>query len=157
MLSVPARLHIRSGPGRAWPGALWALDGLRVRLPPEGAGAVLFTGFVALPTGEHYEWQHGARVEDLVPAEFDQDWTESAACLAALGHPVRLQLLHAILHGTRTASELTELGGVGTSGQIYHHLRQLTAAGWLRASSRGRYTVPPERVVPLLTVLAAGQ
>lgn len=135
--------------------AFWALDGLRERLPAEGAGAVLFTGVVDLPTGEHYEWQNGARVDDLVPAGADRDWGDGAAALAALGHPVRLQLLHAILHGTRTAAELTALDGVGTTGQIYHHLRQLSATGWLRTTSRGHYAVAPERVIPLLVVLAA--
>jgi predicted transcriptional regulator len=53
------------------------------------------------------------------------------------------------------AAELTGLPGVGTTGQIYHHLRQLTSAGWLRTTSRGQYAVTPERVVPLLAVLAA--
>lgn len=134
----------------------WALAGLRDRTPAGTSGAVLFTGFVNLPTGEHYEWQHGRPVDDLVHREPDQDWSETAASLAALGHPVRLQLLHAILHGTRTAAELTGLDGVGTTGQVYHHLRQLTSTGWLRTTSRGQYAVPPERVVPLLTVLAAG-
>jgi len=135
----------------------WALEGLRDRAPADTAGAVLFTGFVDLPTGEHYEWQTGHPVEELVHRDLDQDWADTAASLAALGHPVRLLLLHAILHGTRTAAELTGLDGVGTTGQIYHHLRQLTGARWLHTTSRGQYAVPPERVVPLLTVLAASR
>lgn len=135
----------------------WALEGLRDRTPADTAGAVLFTGIVELPIGEHYEWQHGRPVDELVHQDLDQDWADIAAGLAALGHPVRLLLLHAILHGTRTAAELAGLDGVGTTGQIYHHLRQLTGAGWLRTTSRGQYAVPPERVVPLLTVLAASR
>lgn len=133
----------------------WALHGLRDRAPAGTSGAVLFTGLVDLPTGEHYEWQHGRGVDELLPRDLGQDWSDTAAGLAALGHPVRLLLLHAILHGTRTAAELSGLDGVGTTGQIYHHLRQLTATGWLRSTSRGQYAVPPDRVVPLLTVLAA--
>ena len=42
----------------------------------------------------------------------------------------------------------------GTSGQIYHHIRTLTAAGWLRSSGRGQVQVPSDRVVPLLVALA---
>ncbi len=42
-----------------------------------------------------------------------------------------------------------------TTGQIYHHLRLLTAAGWLHTTGRGRYEVPGTRVVPLLVVLTA--
>lgn len=156
-----ARLEEGTAPhpsGPAPPAALdtfWALHGLRDRVPDGTSGAVLFTGLADLPTGEHYEWQYGRGVDELMPRDLDQDWSETATGLAALGHPVRLLLLHAILHGTRTAAELSSLDGVGTTGQIYHHLRQLSAAGWLRSTSRGQYGVPPERVVPLLTVLAA--
>lgn len=134
----------------------WALNGLRERTAQEGSGAVLFTGAVDLPTGEHYEWQQGHNVDDVMQPPQD-DWSDTATTLAALGHSVRLQLLEAILHGTRSAAELAELDGVGTTGQIYHHLRLLTSAGWLRTTARGQYAVPPERVVPLLTVLAASR
>lgn len=125
----------------------WALEALKERNP----GSVLFTGTVDLPTGEHYEWQEGRDAETLLAA----DWAETATSLTALAHPVRLLLLREILHGVRTTAELADHEQLGTSGQLYHHLRQLVAAGWLRSAVRGQYTVPPERVVPLLTVLAA--
>jgi len=130
----------------------WALDRLRrdvVPLVKEG-GAVLFTGAVDLPTGEHYEWQEAQPVGALL----DEDWGPLAAALSALGHPVRLLLLQEVLRGARTVAELSAHESLGTTGQLYHHLRQLTGAGWLRTSTRGRYVVPPERVVPLLTILA---
>ncbi|MCO5971174.1 helix-turn-helix domain-containing protein [Actinoallomurus soli] len=132
-------------------GALWALEGLKDRAP--APGAVLFTGAVDLPTGEHYEWQEGRTAEDLLTA----DWTQGAAVLAALAHPVRLLLLREILLGTRTTAELGEHEQLGTSGQLYHHLRQLVAAGWLRAEGRGEYAVPAGRVVPLLALLLAAR
>jgi hypothetical protein len=68
---------------------------------------------------------------------------------------VRLLLVREVLHGATTAAQLAEHPGLGTSGQLYHHLRQLVSAGWLRSSARGRYQVPADRVVPLLAVLAA--
>ena len=77
-----------------------------------------------------------------------------AARLAALGHPVRLRLLLAVLRGATGTAELAEVPGIGTSGRIYHHIRTLTAAGWLRASGRGQVQVPADRVVPLLVALA---
>ncbi|GAA4622985.1 helix-turn-helix domain-containing protein [Actinoallomurus vinaceus] len=132
-------------------GALWALAGLKDRMP--APGAVLFTGTVDLPTGEHYEWQEGRTTEDLIGA----DWTQGAAALAALAHPVRLLLLREVLLGTRTTAALGEHEQLGTSGQLYHHLRQLVAAGWLRAEGRGEYAVPGERVVPLLALLQAAR
>ena len=136
-------------------GDLWALEMLKEQLAELGAaaGGVLFTGSVLLPTGERYAWQHGALVEGLL----DADWAESAEAFAALGHPVRLRLLREILGGRRTAAELAELDEVGTTGQIYHHLRQLTGAGWLHTTGRGRHEVPPGRVVPLLVALSAAR
>jgi DNA-binding transcriptional ArsR family regulator len=104
---------------------------------------------VRLPTGEEYAWQMTALTQDLLGDE----WSPAAESFAALGHPVRLRLLREILGGRRTAAELAELDEVGTTGQIYHHLRQLTATGWLHTTGRGRHEVPPARVVPLLTAL----
>ncbi|MFG2087444.1 MULTISPECIES: ArsR/SmtB family transcription factor [unclassified Spirillospora] len=127
--------------------ALWALNALKGRV--EDPGAVLFTGSVTVPSGEHYEWQQGHPVDDLLA----DDWSRAAETLSALAHPVRLLLLREILHGAGTTAELG--AHVGTTGQLYHHLRQLVAAGWLRTTARGRYSVPGERVVPILTVLAA--
>ncbi|MEU0163310.1 helix-turn-helix domain-containing protein [Streptomyces sp. NPDC006261] len=138
-------------------GGFWALDGLKQQLADAGEdavdGGVLYTGSVRLPTGEQYEWQYGAFTEALL----DGDWADAADSFAALGHPVRLRLLREILGGRRTAAELAALDVVGTTGQIYHHLRQLTGAGWLHTTGRGRYEVPAARVVPLLVVLTAAR
>ncbi|QGV79757.1 ArsR/SmtB family transcription factor [Streptomyces ficellus] len=136
-------------------GDFWALEGLKAQLAQMGAaaGGVLFTGAVRLPTGEQYEWQYGT----LAGEQLDGDWTEAAESFAALGHPVRLRLLREIVGGRRTAAELAELEEIGTTGQIYHHLRQLTGAGWLHTAGRGRYEVPPGRVVPLLVALATAR
>ncbi|TLQ45016.1 ArsR/SmtB family transcription factor [Streptomyces marianii] len=136
-------------------GDFWALEGLRGRLARAGAeaGGVLFTGAVRQPTGERYEWQIGALTEELLAG----DWSDLADSFAALGNPVRLRLLREIVGGRRTAAELAELEGLGTTGQIYHHLRQLTAAGWLHTAGRGRYEVPGVRVVPLLVALSAAR
>ena len=38
-----------------------------------------------------------------------------------------------------------KIDGLGTTGQAYHHLRQLAAVGWLHSTGRGRYEVPPHR------------
>ncbi|WP_432149290.1 ArsR/SmtB family transcription factor [Streptomyces sp. bgisy029] len=144
-------------------GDFWALDGLKQQLAGVGEagadGGVLFTGAVRLPTGERYEWQYGALTGALLEEEGEDGdgGAATADSLAALGHPVRLRLLREILGGRRTAAELAALDGVGTTGQIYHHLRQLTGTGWLHTTGRGRYEVPPARVVPLLVVLTAAR
>lgn len=127
----------------------WALEGLRAQIGDLEGGAVLYTGIVELSPTEHYEWQMGLPVQGLL----EDDWSGPATTLAALGHPVRLMLLKRVLQGVRNPAELAEQEGLGTTGQIYHHLRQLVSAGWLRASARGVYEVPGERVIPLLALV----
>lgn len=113
----------------------------------------MFAGAVTLPDGQHAEWQLGLGTE----AVLGKDWSApgAGAAIAALGNPVRLRLLQAIAQGAASAAELAGLEGVGTSGQVYHHVNQLVAAGWVRGTSRGRWAVPPERIVPLLVILTA--
>ncbi|MGH3095179.1 MAG: ArsR/SmtB family transcription factor [Streptosporangiales bacterium] len=125
----------------------WALHRLKELL--REPGGVLFTGSVTVGDGEHYEWQEGRLLADLV----ERDWSEFATTLSALAHPVRLALLLEVVRGRRTAAELGADERFGTSGQLYHHLRQLVAAGWLKSTGRGRYAVPRERVVPLLVIV----
>lgn len=142
------------GAAEAPSGRFWALEGLAADAAALPGGAVLYAGQVTLPTGEQFSWQ---RVHAAEEARGDRDDDAPiAAVLAALAHPVRLRLLREVLAGTRTTAELAALPGLGTTGQLHHHLRQLTVAGWLRATSRGAYAVPAERVVPLHVVLAAG-
>jgi hypothetical protein len=135
--------------------AFWALSAWKQQLAAAGldSGGVLFTGAVGLPSGEHYEWQVGFGTESLL----EGDLAGAAEALSALGHPVRLLMLREVLLGRSTVSSLAQAADLGSSGQIYHHLRQMTAAGWLHSSTRGHYAVPAERIIPLLVALAAAQ
>lgn len=138
------------------PETYWALNRLRREMVElgEDLGGVLLTGSVrGHPEGVPAEWQAFASVSSLLEADLPQ----LAESLGALGQPVRLKLLYAVLEGRATVAGLVELDGLGTTGQIYHHLRQLVAAGWLQNAGRGRYEVPPGRMVPLLTALAAAR
>ncbi|MDO9380719.1 MAG: helix-turn-helix domain-containing protein [Nocardioidaceae bacterium] len=131
-------------------GRFWVLDGLRPQAV--GRGAVTYAGSVEPHPGERYEWQMSHHVDDLL--DLDDDARDRLAhTLAALGHPVRLAVLAAVLDGTTKTAELGERADLATSGQVYHHVRALTSAGWLKAAGRGHVTVPPERVVPLLVAL----
>jgi len=127
----------------------WALVELRSR--GASPGGVVYAGAVDLPDGAHVDRQRVTGTAALL----EQPWESSTARLAALAHPVRIELLRRVLLGARTTAALTDLEFVGTSGQLYHHLRPLLTAGWLRQAARGRYEVPANRVVPLLVVLAA--
>lgn len=114
-------------------------------------GAVAFGGVVDLPAGEHVEGQSRESASVLL----DEPWDTAAEPLRALGHPVRIELLRYVLRGVSSTAELAALDVVSTTGQLYHHLNHLIAAGWLRHTGRGRYEVPAERVIPLMVVLAA--
>ncbi|MDR7273375.1 helix-turn-helix domain-containing protein [Catenuloplanes atrovinosus] len=126
----------------------FALNGVKQSV---GDG-VVYAGHVELPTGAVWDWQWGPVP---TPAVLDADWSAAVGALSALAHPVRLRLLREVLLGTRGATELGALDGLGTTGQLYHHLKQLAGAGWLRSPSRGVYEVPGDRVVPLLVILTA--
>lgn len=140
-------------PGGADPDTFWALDGLTRRAGgPGSSGAVMVVGDVTTPAGETARWQYALTTDDVLAA----DWADVAPVLAALGHPVRLALLRAVLDGTRTARDLAAAVDVGSTGQVYHHLRQLQAAGWLRTAAGGEHVVPAERLVPLLTTVLGG-
>lgn len=156
-LEAAAQTAAPAGTTKAAPAAAPALDAERFwildRLTRSSArgGEVAYAGSVTTPTGEQYLWQRHATAGKL----FEQDWTALTGVLAALGHPVRLQLLHHILHGRTTKAELERIPGLGTTGQLYHHLKALQEAGWVRSLERGTYAVPGERVVPFLAILAA--
>lgn len=141
----------------------WALRGLEQRTAELEHGAVLFTGSV-IAGGGPVQWQYARATDDLLALGDDPDAMESAGSgplattasrLAAIGSPVRLQLLLAVANGTSALAELGELDGIGTTGQVYHHVRVLTAAGWLQPAGRGRVAIPPTRLVPLLVSVAA--
>lgn len=134
----------------------WALSGLKARLgehPSTKQGAVALVGAVTLPTGAPVAWQQTAGTAGL----FEVEWEGHAAVFAALGHPVRLELLRHILSGVHATAELASIESLGTTGQLHHHLRQLLSSGWLKQSGRGSYEVPPARMVPLLVCLVAAE
>lgn len=127
----------------------WALHGLVDHL---GDG-VTYTGCTTPPgSSDPVAWQMGLNSAGLAQIDF----AEAAESLAALGHPVRLQLLQAIYEGTSTVAELGKDERFGTSGQIYHHVHALAGAGWLESARRGHWRVPAQRVIPLLTLVLIG-
>ncbi|MEU4164823.1 helix-turn-helix domain-containing protein [Actinoplanes sp. NPDC026670] len=116
-------------------------------------GTVGYAGYVAARE------QLSARqipLAELLPA----DWGPAAGILESLGSLPRLALLRALAReGRRTNVDLQEaLGAVQgdtTSGQLYHHLRALQAAGLIQQRRRGEYDLAPQAVIPILTILAA--
>jgi hypothetical protein len=124
MQSRLARLEAASRapkPVAADPAKFWLLD--RIAKGGTRGGEVAYGGMATLPSGEQFAWQRQVAAKDLLRHE----WAGLDRVLAALGHPVRL--LRAIVHGRRTKADLEQLEGLGTTGQLYHHLKTLEAAG----------------------------
>ncbi|MGD7707996.1 ArsR/SmtB family transcription factor [Microlunatus sp. Y2014] len=129
--------------------SFWALVGLEERVGP--SGAVMLVGSVEVPGSGRAKWQYGLDTETLA----DRDWASAVPALDALAHPVRLALLKLVFGGVHTTAELTTAAGLGTTGQLHHHLRALISGGWLHTTARGRYEIPADRIVPLLAILTA--
>jgi DNA-binding transcriptional ArsR family regulator len=142
-------------PDRATPSTLDLLDALAARTGTRYArgaarGAVAYTGIAKLGERE-YRWAREHGVPELVEGE----WAAAAAVLACLGSPVRLALLRALLHGPLQRQALQDTLGDATSGQLYHHLRDLQAARLILQRARGSYELAPAAVVPLFAIVAA--
>lgn len=151
-----AALEARPAPAAV--ASLDLLDGFRARVAderaksdhPETAGTVGYLGAVSIGEREYlYAKEH--RVHDLVGT----DWTAAATTLGSLGSPARLALLAALLAGARTRAELQQASGDTSTGHLYHHLRDLQAAGLLHQPRRGEYELAANALVPLLAVVAA--
>ena len=134
---------------------LKALDDLRRRDGPRYSrgrmrGAVTYAGSARLGD-EEVLWAGERGLAQI----WDMDLAEVATLLAALGHPARLALVRALLVGERSSQELQEVIGSGSAGQLYHHLKDLLAAGVVDQAGRSRYRISASRVVPLLVSFAA--
>jgi DNA-binding transcriptional ArsR family regulator len=123
--------------------------GLVERLRERGGG-LAYVGAAEL-AGREYVW---AKQHDL-DALVEGDWSAAAPVLGSLGSPARLALLATLVAAPRNRAELQDALGESSTGQLYHHLRDLQAAGLIHQPRRGRYEIAAHTVIPLLTILAA--
>ncbi len=79
-------------------------------------------------------WDDGVR--DLFAIPCDQ----VANVLGVLGNEVRLSILRELMGGPKSVVELTETLGMQTTGQAYHHLKELQRAGYV-AKKSGKYNL----------------
>lgn len=115
----------------------------------EGEGLVSFSGDVTVGGRRFaYEW---ARPTEAITGF---DWDAHFERLQALAHPIRGHILKRVLEGPATVANLVDEGIVSSTGTAYHHIQALSTAGWL-AKEKGNLTVPPARIIPLLTIITA--
>ncbi|MET1071768.1 MAG: helix-turn-helix domain-containing protein [Umezawaea sp.] len=121
--------------------------------PPVGdeGGTVGYHGQVTLGGGD-VGWQIDVSTERVLALP------ERAPIevLAALAHPVRVGIVRSLLvDGPQPGSALQEAAGLGSTGQLYHHLKTLTSSGVVEQDKRGSYRLRPTATVPVLVLLAA--
>lgn len=112
-------------------------------------GVVTYRGEVHLHG--NVNWDIGYSPDGIL--EFSTGRT--AEVLAALGHPIRIQIVRRLLRGPANASDLQDAVGLGSTGQVYHHLKALGSANIVEQHSRGEYRIGAKKVVPLLVSMLA--
>lgn len=125
---------------------------------PLGEGELVLRGAVRLAAAGSggsdlaVEWSTEGLTVDLVAAQASDDL---AKVLAAVGHRQRLAILMAMLAGPKSVAELVSSLDLGTTGAAYHHLNVLLGAGLVVQAERGVFSIAPDRVAMVLTVLAS--
>lgn len=115
------------------------------------AGSVFYSGQVHL-NGHGIRWEPQERRMDRL---LDMNTEKAAKILAALGNKQRLDILKAVIAEPLTGSELVERLNMGTTGQLYHHLKALIGADLLVQEQGVRYSLPKHRSLPFLLLLSA--
>jgi len=64
-----------------------------------------------------------------------------AHVLGVLGNEVRLAILRELMDGPKTVVQLTGSLRMQTTGQAYHHLKELQLAGYVAEKKAGRYSI----------------
>jgi DNA-binding transcriptional ArsR family regulator len=106
----------------------------------------------AIINGQYSTWM-SVRYDDSVPRLLTNPDYKVAQVLSVLGSEVRLSILRALLESPRTAAELVAELRLGTTGQAYHHLRELERAGYVEQRG-GHYHFDLEVGHVYLTALA---
>lgn len=120
-------------------------------LSEDGGGTIGYRGLVTLGGGE-VRWQIDVQPEHVL----DLPDRGPIDVLAALAHPVRVGIVRSLLvDGPQPGSALQEAAGLGSTGQLYHHLKSLTSSGVVEQDKRGSYRLRANAIVPVLVLLTA--
>ncbi len=77
-----------------------------------------------------------------------------ATLFASLSSPHRVIIVRTLCERPCTAQQLQDILGMGSAGQLYHHLKELMAAGLIMQRERSSaYTIEPAKVIPICAAL----
>ena len=91
--------------------------------------------------------------EHPIPQILGLDQDSIARILMALGNHSRIAILIELIQRPRTGVELQELLKMPSTGQLYHHLKELLSAGIISQPKRSTYEVSVHKLIPLLNIL----
>lgn len=74
--------------------------------------------------------------------------------ISALGHPIRLKICELTANSAVSVKDLVDKLGMGTTGQVYHHLRTLLDFEWVENAGRSTYRLNPRRADALALILS---
>lgn len=125
---------------------------ISLRAATEGRRLIGHFGAVSV-AGQPRSWW-SIRYEGAVDKLLATPDYKVAQILSVLGSETRLGILRRLLDAPQTAAELVVALGLKTTGQAYHHLRELERAGYVAQREGGRYHFDLERGRVYLTALA---
>lgn len=112
-------------------------------------GTLSYAGTIQL-TGRPFRFQQRLPAQSLFEAAPEL----LAQIFAALSSPHRVIILRTLCERTCTAQQLQEVLGMGSAGQLYHHLKELLAVGLITQRERSSaYTIEPAKVIPICAAL----
>lgn len=114
------------------------------------SGEVLYAGVFEVPH-KHLRIQ---RRQNL-PAVFEASPEPLAQIFAALSSPHRVTILRTLCQGSHSSQSLQELLGMSSAGQLYHHLKELLAAGLIVQRGRRDYEIAPGQEISICLALVA--
>lgn len=112
-------------------------------------GTLSYAGAIQL-TGRPFRFQQRLPAQSL----FDAAPELLAQIFAAFSSPHRVIILRTLCERSCTAQQLQEILGMGSAGQLYHHLKELLAVGLITQRERSSvYTIDPTKVIPICAAL----
>jgi len=97
--------------------------------------------FTALPVDGRVSRSWSIYWDDEIDDLFAMADYKVAQILSVLGSEVRLAMLRELIKGPRTAAQLTAELKMQTTGQTYHHLKELQRAGYVSQREGGRFHI----------------
>jgi len=101
--------------------------------------------------GPPLEWQMRRTWDEVI----DGAGEGTASVLSALASGPRLRMVAELARGPLATSDLAERLDQPSTGQLFHHLKELLAAGVVFQPQRGVYTIRKQHLIPVLAILSA--